>query len=293
MMLKIFNHHTLNLQSYGIIIYHKNHYTDFTIFAFALCYMMIRFKSFVLFLFVLLWFLDTNSQTSISEGSVNVPMLGPGFSFQMPAGDLSERFGSHFTIGVTFLNKTPGNLMLGLDAGFIFGNNLNDALHILDGITTEHGFIIDKFGSPANVFLYERGMHLSAKAGKLFPVVGPNVNSGLFFTVGLGYFQHKIRIENLENTVPQVQGNYRKGYDKLTGGPAVSQFIGYLHLSNSRLFNFYAGLEFTQAFTQSLRTYDFNLMARDEKNRFDACFGLKTGWMIPLHKRAPDDYYYY
>ncbi len=254
---------------------------------------MISSIKYILGVFLLGLTLFSNAQVNVSESPLYAPMIGPAFSFQVPGGDLAERFGSNFTIGGTFMIKTKKNLLLGADGNFIFGDNLKNGESLLESISTEEGFVIDHYGSPANISLYERGFHLQVKAGKLFNIIGPNPNSGLIITGGIGYLQHKIRIENNEGSAPQVLGDYAKGYDKLSGGPAISEFIGYLHLGNKKLFNFFAGIELVQAWTKAKRSYDFNLMGKDESNRFDTFFGAKIGWLVPLYQKVPDAYYYY
>ena len=237
------------------------------------------------------------SRFAIAQGSVNdstlfTPIFQFTFGFQAPGGDMAERYGVNYTVGGSFLIKTKKNVVLGIEGNLIFGGNVKDKNEVLRQILTDQGYIIDIYGTPANITIYERGFYLGAKGGKLFPVIGPNPNSGLLITLGAGYLQHKTRIENSENTVPQVQGNYEKGYDRLCGGPALSQFIGYMHLSNSKVVNFMIGFEFQQAWTQSLRSYDFNLMGKDDTKRLDLFYGFKAAWMIPLYKKSPDKYYY-
>jgi len=237
------------------------------------------------------------SRPGIAQGNINdsilfTPIFQFTFGVQAPGGDMADRYGINFTVGGAFLVKTKTNIVLGIEGSLIFGSDIKDREQVLEQISTEDGYIVDIYGSPANITIYERGFYFGLKGGKLFPVIGPNPNSGLLVTLGLGYMQHKTRIENSENTVPQVQGDYEKGYDRLCGGPAISQFIGYMHLSNSKIANFMIGLEFQQAWTHSLRSYDFNLMGKDDTSRLDLFYGIKAAWMIPIYQKSPDRYYY-
>ena len=100
-------------------------------------------------------------------------------------------------------------------------------------------------------------------------------------------------ISVLENTAPQLSGDYEKGYDRLTAGFTLSQFVGYQNLSNRRISNYYIGIELTEGFTRSMRDYDFDRMAPDSQSRLDLMIGIKAGWILPLYGRAPKDYYYY
>ena len=103
---------------------------------------------------------------------------------------------------------------------------------------------------------------------------------------------HKIRIESLYDAVPQLEGDYRKGYDKLTTGFSSMQFIGYLYQANVRLLKFYAGFEFTQGFTQNVRNYNFDTGGPENDSRIDLQYGFKVGWILPISHRTKSEYYY-
>jgi len=110
--------------------------------------------------------------------------------------------------------------------------------------------------------------------------------------LGGGYMQHKINIYDVGKNVPQLNNDFKKGYDRLTGGFGLNQFIGYLHLSNNKIANFYAGFEFNQAFTKGMRGYQYDLMKEDNIKRTDIQIGFRIGWILPLYKRL-NEYYYY
>ncbi|PLX14029.1 MAG: hypothetical protein C0594_00545, partial [Marinilabiliales bacterium] len=129
--------------------------------------------------------------------------------------------------------------------------------------------------------------------GRVISIDKKNPNSGILFNVGGGILQHKIHIEVEYNNTPQIQGDYVKGYDRLTNGFAMSEFIGYIYFSDNKILNFYGGFEFIQAFTQSRRSYDYFSMTRDTKKRTDLLYSIKIGWIIPLYKKIPQKYYIY
>jgi hypothetical protein len=93
--------------------------------------------------------------------------------------------------------------------------------------------------------------------------------------------------------VPQLTGNYKKGYDRLTNGLAINEFIGYQMLSTNKRVNFYFGFEFTQGFTQSRRDFDFDTRSADTQKRFDSLMGIRAGWILPFYvgKGAAEIYY--
>ena len=79
----------------------------------------------------------------------------------------------------------------------------------------------------------------------------------------------------------------------MRGGFAYSGEIGYLFLSNSRVFNFSISLEFNQAHTKPMRQWDFNLMGPDNNTYIDRYYGIRFAIYIPTYKRMPDEFYYY
>jgi len=245
----------------------------------------------IISVFIAMNFYQASAQFNVRDSSVSFFMLGGTFAYQVPGGDIADRFGNNFNVGGTFQWKTKKNWIFGIDGNFIFGDQVKENT-ILERISTSQGFIIGEGGFYADVFLYERGFMFQGKAGKIFPVIGPNPNSGLMATLGVGLLQHKIRIEDKGNTAPQLSDEYKKGYDRLTNGISFTEFLGYANFGSHRLVNFQAGFEFTQAFTKSRRDFNFDTMTRDDKSRFDLLVGIRVAWIIPLYKRTPREYYY-
>jgi hypothetical protein len=250
-------------------------------------------KFFTIFFFLpLLWMSGKADAQGVSDSSIFIPMLYVNYGYHWPGGDLKERFGSNSDIGGGFLIKLKKNWIFGVDYNYLFSAHVKNGDSLFSSIDTEDGYLIDRNGELTAPNLYERGFYTSVRFGKLFPVLGPNPNSGPFIIGSVGLLQHKIRIENLGNAAPQIIGDYVKGYDKLSNGLGLSEFIGYMYMGNNRLISFFAGVEFNQAFTQSRRSYDFNLGDRDRTKRLDLMWGIKAGWIIPFYKRMPKGYYY-
>lgn len=234
----------------------------------------------------------SSAQVSVKDSSISTPLLAFSYGIHLPEGDLVKRFGPNSDIGFAYMHKTKKNWLYLAQVSYLFGKEVKET-GLLDSIKDNNGFVIDQNGGYADVRLYERGWNVYAGGGKLFPVWGPNPNSGIFAIGGIGMLQHKIRIEDIGNQSPQLAGDYKKGYDRLTNGIAVNEFIGYMYLSNKRLVNFYAGIEFTQAFTQSRRSWDYDLMRKDVTRRTDLLMGVRAGWVLPLYKRSANKFYYF
>lgn len=231
-------------------------------------------------------------QAGVRDTSILIVPITVSYSFQLPQGDMAERFGWNNNLGLSAGVKFKSNYMLGLEGSFLFGNNVKDA-SMLRQVATSNGVIVDQEGVPAKLFLYERGYTIVAYAGKLIPIVGPNPNSGILLKLGAGVMRHKIRIESQTSDVPALEGEYLKGYDRLSAGPMMSAFVGYQHIGNNKLINFLFGFQMDLGFTQSLRPYNFDSGRSDDGVRFDGLNGLRFGWTLPLYKSRDERLYFY
>jgi hypothetical protein len=251
-------------------------------------------KRFILFLLLLTGFQAYNLFSQEEQKPVLfIPSFSLDYSFQIPGGDLAERFGNNSTIGSTFQLKLKSNFTLGFRSSFIFGSNVKQT-GMFRYIKPEEGQFINSYGNLALVILSERGFHFSLEAGKIFPISKKNPDSGILLRGSAGLLQHKIKIENDGNNVPYIIGEYSKGYDRLTNGLCVSEFVGYIHYGESMIANFYAGVEFYQAWTQCRRDYNFDDLGPDLTKRNDFLYSVRLGWIIPLYKRInPDKYFLY
>jgi hypothetical protein len=247
----------------------------------------------LVFLFMLITCsLGLEAQVNVKDSLVSAPLIGFSFGYHYPGADMAKRFGPNSDIGLTFVYKAKKGWLYGGHASYLFGNNIEEK-GIFDSIAGPDGSLINQNGQIANVRTYQRGWNMYAGGGKIFDIWNLNPNSGPMVFAGVGFLQHKLRIEDVGNQSPQLAGDYKKGYDRLTNGIAFSEFIGYMFLGSNRKVNFFAGFELTQAFTQSRRSWDYDLMRKDVTKRTDLLYGFRAGWILPLYKRMPKEYYYY
>jgi len=230
-------------------------------------------------------------QASIRDSVVFSPLLDFSYAIQFPGGDMQERFGINSSLSSTFFIKDKKNWLYGIGGSFMFGGDVKED-EFLQTLSDENGVIPGISGLYSNVILLERGFTLEAKFGKILPVFGPNDNSGLMIYASAGYIQHKIRIEERNGEVPLLLNDYAKGYDRLSGGLMTGQFIGYRHLGNKRLLNFFVGFEMKQGFTRSLRGYNYDTKQEDNESRLDLLYGVRLGITLPFYKRPPKEFYY-
>lgn len=248
-------------------------------------------------LLVIIFFLSNfaafgQGAVSLRDSSINLFSVSGHYQIQLPFANLKERFGYSHTIGPAFRYKFKNNVELGLEYNFQFGGKVKED-SMLNALQGSNGYIISNSGQFGQVLMFQRGHVVKATLGYLFPIVGPNPNSGIVVRLGMGFWTHKIRIENNEDLIPLIQDDYRKGYDRKAGGFILTQFVGFQHLHNKRRFNFFAGVCAWQGFMTALRPYQFDLMGPEPKQkRFDANLGIQVGWIVPIYRRAPEATYY-
>ncbi|MEQ1747626.1 MAG: hypothetical protein ABMA02_19515 [Saprospiraceae bacterium] len=221
-----------------------------------------------------------------NDGSAVLLHLSGGL--HVPGGDFADRFGSTGSFGLGLEWITAKNVSFGLEGHYIFGSDVKeDPLAIL---RTPEGGIIGNNQLLADVSLRARGIYAGASIGKLFTF--GKKRSGIRITLGAGMLQHWIRAQDDGNSVVQITGDYEKGYDRLSGGLALNQFVGWQHLGPDRRSNWFIGLEFNQGFTNTQRDWDFSEMRKLDGNRTDLRFGIRLGWTLPFYQKPADQIYY-
>lgn len=253
-------------------------------------------KSRIFFLLLTFFPFFVSAQKDINKECVSTAMFGATYSYQFPGADTKTLYGNNSTIGGSFTYKTDKNWMWTANANFIYGEEISASRKdILGIILDKNGELITGDGIWGSYAMFQRGYHLQAKFGKVISVCAPNPNCGFFINGGLGYLLNRIRIEfsSYASTPPNIDGDYRYGYDRMRSGFAYSGEIGYMYMSNSRLLNFSISLEFVQAHTKPMRQWDFNLMGPDLKTYLDRYFGIRFSVYIPTYKRMPSEYYYF
>jgi hypothetical protein len=240
------------------------------------------------------FFLISNSasaQRNVRDSVVFSPHISFNYGLQLPAADMEQRFGVNSAVGLAFHLKTKKNWIFGAEWSYLFGKQVNEE-GLMQNLTTDGGFIINNEGGLAKVLILERGSITTVNVGKILSLKNSNPNSGIMIKGGVGLMQHKIRLETQEDLVTQLEGEYIKGYDRLTNGIVFSQFLGYFHMSDNKLSNFYAGFEFYEGFTRGRRELNFDTQVKDNAPRTDILYGFKVGWVIHMYKRTGREFYY-
>lgn len=236
--------------------------------------------------------LSANSQEGepsfLETPSTNISI---GVGYDLPLGDLAERFGGSMAVKGFVERQTRSDWIYGGQYDLIFGNKVKE--DVLAHVRLENGRLLGSAQSYADVFLRQRGGYAGLYAGKAFRL-SDTYKSYLKVTLGGGMLYHRIRIVDDSRNFTPVQNGYEVGYDRLTRGLALKQFVGWQYLSQNGRVNFYMGLEFMEAFTSNVRTYDFD-KARVASNtrRFDGMVGAKIGFIMPIYGQHRDQEIFY
>jgi hypothetical protein len=222
--------------------------------------------------------------------SIYAPLsININYGFQLPAAHLATRFGFNMSFGggIEYL-KLPKGWIFNFDTYYLYGQNVKE--DVLSPLRTQEGEIIGDLGEFASVDLRQRGFYGGAHIGKLFKLSdNGNRFKGIRFTIGGGFLQHWIRIQDNTRSVPHLDGLYKNGYDRLSNGLAFTQFIGYQTVSRDKTINFYIGLELTEGVIKNRRVFNFDTQQADTKPHFDMLYGLRLGWSLPLFSNQNAD----
>ncbi|MHB1279526.1 MAG: hypothetical protein ACYC1Q_14150 [Bacteroidia bacterium] len=225
---------------------------------------------------------------SVAQRQDSISRLKTGFicqftyNYNIPGGDLAKRYSGGSAVGAGVYYKTGTNWFFGVEGAYWFGAGLREK-GIFDAITDSNGYAVDNNGGLIPVNAQQRGYTLGVKVGKIIPLGRRNRNSGLMISLGGGYVEHYLRLANNTIGVAALQGDFRYGYDRLTSGLMINQFVGYQNLDKRNRLNFFIGMEFMQGFTTSRRKIDYDLMTGNPNKRMDTYVGIRFGWLLPIY----------
>lgn len=232
------------------------------------------------------------AQSLLKDSVMGVWLISAHYSYQLPLGDMADRFGGNSSLGGMLGFKNGRNWLYGVEGSYLFSNNVKD-LGQFENISLGGNVLIRTDGRVETVFLAQRGFTVTGFLGKMIPFKKPNVNSGLVLKLGVGMLWHKIRIIGDREYLPQITKGNEKGYDRLANGLLLAPFIGYQYMSLSRVLNFYAGIEFNLGLTKGRRAWNYDQNAPGDARRTDMLVGFKGGWIITKYVAHTEKYYYY
>lgn len=245
-------------------------------------------------LYLLSLLLTFNSVLSAQNEIRESNFIGTSFhyGFNLPLADMGKRFGPFFNGGASlsiFNNKLKATM--GIEAEVLFGENVDE--NVLAPLQLDNNGFLGDDGGYADVFLRMRGTYVGLYFNKLIKANKSNPNAGIAIGFGLGMLQHKIRINVESNNAPQFEGDYAKGYDRHTVGPALKQSLQYLNIARYNNFNYAVELEFMEGFTRNLRPINFDTKLNDDATRFDLNIKINFKWYLPIKDLRPSEEIFY
>ena len=177
-------------------------------------------------------------------------------------------------------------------ADFILGNKIEEE-GFLSNLKDGSGTFISGTGFRTGVETFERVYMLGLQAGKIINLSASNSDNGLLLLTAAGFIQHKILISTRNSgSIPQLEGAYKKGYDRLANGWFLEQFVGYTYFANNGLINFNIGLDLMAGFTQGRRDFLYDTGKPGTDTRLDILYGIRGGWYIPIFKRKSEELFF-
>jgi hypothetical protein len=214
--------------------------------------------------------------------------VSTGLGFDLPLADLKPRYGINNRIQMGFHYIKPKRYSIGLDMAYIYGKDVKE--DVLAPLRNTEGDLIGINSQLASVQLRERGFFAGATFAYFRSKATDKGIRSLRLGLTPGYMRHWIRLQDDLNSFPQIQGLYKRGYDRMTGGPAAQLSVGFMYQSYSGGINGLLALEANYGQTKDLRTiyYDTNQPAPTAA-RTDLYLGVRAVWFLPVHSMRPSD----
>ena len=215
------------------------------------------------------------------------------YGVDLPGGDLADRFGLNYNPAVEidyFINES---WFFGVHGHFLLGPLVKE--DVISNIRTSDGLLIGQQKNKSIITLKQRGFNIGLHAGKFINLSGKESRNkhGLRLRVGTGLLSHHIIFNDESVTLNQLLGDYGRGYDRLTRGIAIDEFIGYQYISGDGKINMFAGFSFVQGFTKNLRPVNFDTGLRDDSPRIDLMNGIRVGITFNLYESSYGEDIYY
>ncbi len=213
------------------------------------------------------------------------------YGVDLPGGDLADRFGLNYNPAVDLDYVINDSWFFGVHGHFLLGPFVKE--DVISNIRTSDGLLIGQQKNKSILTMKQRGFSVGIHAGKFINLSPTKQKHGIRLRVGSGLLSHHIIFNDESVTLNQLLGDYGRGYDRLTRGLTLEEFIGYQYISADGKINMFAGFSFVQGFTQNLRPVNFDTGLRDDRRRLDLMNGLRIGVTFNLYENSTGEDIYY
>lgn len=195
---------------------------------------------------------------------------------------MSEKANWVHNFGPSFSFKTEHNLLLQSHLNLFVGHTSLQK-ETANMVFSELEIPISSEGLLEEVISRFQGFSISVDVGKMIIPSKYNMNSGIWLSLGAGFVQHRLKFVYKGQNVRQLENPYVKGYDRLSNGLLLNQFIGYRRYSNKNSFNYTLGLEINEGLTKNRRSWNYDTFGPINDQRLDIYYGLKFNIILPFY----------
>ena len=217
-----------------------------------------------------------------NEPASDVVQINFHYTYFTPFADLADRFGNFSGIGIGGSYRMLKGWNVGAWITPMWGGDVRNA-NLFDSMVGPTGELIDNNGNVAVVIAFMRGMQIQGHIGKLFKISKKHPHTGIMYQLGGGFMQHKIKFQHTINVLPQLENDMYKGYDRLSNGFQLTQYLGVQFSSRRKSMHFFLGAELGTLYSVNRRGYNYDTRQYDTGQRRDVTLGLKAGAFIPIY----------
>ena len=145
---------------------------------------MTLLRNILIILLITILFLGHGICQKNKDSVIYFPFISISLAIQSPQGDLANNFGVNSNIGLSLGWKNKKNQTFELNYNFIHSENVKNT-SVLDHLINDQGWIINQYGEENLFLMYHRGGLISLDMGKVYNIIGPNPNSGIFLKGGI------------------------------------------------------------------------------------------------------------
>ncbi len=218
-------------------------------------------------------------------------LLQTSAQYNINGGDWKSRYPAFTSVPLSFEYFHRHKFIVGANYNIYLGSQVNEN-GLYGNMTNSKNELLDLNGYPAVVRTYMRGFQSGVHALKSYPLKAGS-NWHLQMGGGLGYYRSYTKFVFDENQVPQIDGNYQTGYDRLSAGWYLQEQMRIQYLNNE-LVSMGLGIHFMQGSSNHLRPYDFANQTPGYQQFTDYSYGANLFITIPIRvsETLPEPDYY-
>lgn len=224
-----------------------------------------------------------SAQIGMRDSSIQIASFGFGYQYSQAFESLIDRVDYTHQLNPFANYKLSRNIVLELGGHILLGD-YNDYQDLIKGLNSDSGFPIDQNGLLVEINTQFFGYALYGGLAKIWNIWPRNPNSGIIVGIESGFIQHKINYVFGGQDFPALQGEYVKGYDRLSNGFYLAEKLGIRYYSLRNYLSFEIGFRLFQGFTQNRRSWDMVEMRKIDEPRTDMQIGAYASLIIPIFR---------